>query len=277
MKVDMHIHTQASDGSWSSEELLQKVIEGGIHLFAVTDHDTVTGLEYFFKKQQRDNVFFLPGVEICTTYNKQSYHILGYGITPYADELLKLLRHNTVLLEEKDDECINRLIKDGLPLDFEEYRQYQYERSRGGWKSLNFLIDKQLCTGVGDFFTRLFTVEKGITFPEFPSPATVISAIYAAGGIPVLAHPGSTFHGTDLEETLNFFAHQDIQGIECFHPSHDEETTKRALQWCRQKQMLITGGSDCHGTFVPGRYLGKPELVLEMLQLGSLVDKLVKI
>ncbi len=275
MRVDMHIHTQASDGSWSPQEVIENILEQDIRLFAVTDHDTVAGLSEFLSMKPVNGLAFLPGVEICSTYGGQSYHILGYGINPASEGLLKILRHNTKLLEDKDDECIQKLIAEGMTLDFNEYCQYEHDRKQGGWKALNFLIDKGMCTGVGDFFARLFTKEKGISFPEFPKPAEVINAILSSGGIPILAHPGSDFHGMVLEETLDFFAHQDIQGIECFHPSHDDVTTKRAIAWCKEKGMLITGGSDCHGSFVPGRALGNPVIMLEHLHLGGIMEKVV--
>jgi predicted metal-dependent phosphoesterase TrpH len=163
------------------------------------------------------------GVEISVTLAGHLFHILGYGIDPEGEALQRILAANTALMEEVDHDSIKRLAADGFPIDYGEFCAYDHDPGRGGWKSLSYLIDKGLCTGVGDFFSELFNAKRGIVFPEFPHPAAAIAAIKEAGGVPVLAHPGSEFHGPALEETMDMFAAQDIEGVECFHPA----TTRR--------------------------------------------------
>lgn len=90
--------------------------------------------------------------------------------------------------------------------------------------------------------------------------------------MPVIAHPGSAFHGNDLEETLNYFGREDIEGVECYHPSHKPETIRDALAWCKRHGKLITGGSDCHGDFLPNRKLGFPEVSMDELELGKILS-----
>ncbi|MGI6091682.1 MAG: PHP domain-containing protein [Negativicutes bacterium] len=270
MRVDLHIHTTASDGNWRPEVLVNQVKSAGIGLFAVTDHDTTANINETSALAAAAGLNFLPGVEICTTINNQSFHILGYGIDADNAALNKLLRYNTALMEDVDQQSVKKLIKDGLAIDYDEYCQYRHNPERGGWKALNFLIDKGFCRDINDFFANLFTKERGITFPDFPPPSVAIAAIKGAGGVPVLAHPGSGFHGSTLEETLDFFVREDIQGVECYHPCHDENTTKRAVEWCKQRNLIITGGSDCHGSFFKDRCLGRPEIYLEQLNLGIL-------
>lgn len=276
MRVDLHIHTTASDGDWGPEQLVDEVKKAGIGLFSVTDHDTIANLRMTAALAIEANLLFLPGVEICSTIKDQSFHILGYGIDGDNDVLGKLLRHNTCLMEEIDHESIKKLIGSGLAINYDEYCAYQHDPARGGWKSLNFLIDKGFCQDINEFFAHLFTKERGISFPEFPHPSEAIAAVRAAGGLSVLAHPGSGFHGSTLEETLDFFEREDIQGVECYHPCHNPNTTQQAVQWCNKRGLLITGGSDCHGGFVEGRYLGNPGLGLEQLRLGRLLDLLTR-
>lgn len=270
MRVDLHMHTTASDGSWTPEQLMQEIVRAGIDLFAITDHDTIVNVDEMQRLAQVAGVAFIPGVEVCTTHNGKSFHILGYGINPHARSLQKLLRFNMDLMENLDHDSIKKLIQQGVPIAYHDYLTYENNPSRGGWKSLNFLIDQGLCTGVQDFFARYFTAERGISFPIFQEPAVVIDAISAAGGVAILAHPGSEFHGASLEETLRFFLDQDIQGIECYHPGHDATDTRLAYEWCITHNRLITGGSDCHGEFVSSRQLGQPEIRLEQLRLGKL-------
>ena len=274
IKTDLHIHTTASDGSWSPIQLMEAVRKAEIQLFSITDHDSVDNVPEVTGLAKEYGVAFLPGVEICSTHLGKQFHILGYGIDCQSPVLQKLLQHNMRLMEEADRRCIRQLISQGMKtVDYEEYLAYRHKPERGGWKSLNYLVDKGLCHGVGDFFGRLFTPEKGIRFPEFPRPDEVISAIHAACGVAVLAHPGSEFHGAVLEETLEYFLSEAIDGVECFHPGHDRETTATAKAWCRKRGLLVTGGSDCHGSFVPGRRLGQPEIDLAELNLGSLLQK----
>lgn len=274
MRVDLHIHTTASDGSWTPEKLVAEVHKAGIGLFAVTDHDTVKNITPVRQLAAEAGIAFLSGVEISTTVGGRSFHILGYGVDPGAEDLQSILRHNTELLERVDHDSIRKLIADGYNIDYEEYCSYRHDPARGGWKSLSFLIDKGFCRDVQDFFGNLFTPEKGLAFPVYLPPGEVIGAIKAAGGTAVLAHPGSDFHGPALEETLDYFGHEDIAGIECFHPGHDDATIRRVVAWCRKNDLLITGGSDCHGNFVPQRRLGVPFVQLAQLQLGALTERI---
>ncbi|MCX7781308.1 MAG: PHP domain-containing protein [Negativicutes bacterium] len=270
MRADLHIHTAASDGSWTASELILKLKTAAIKLFAVTDHDSTANLAETAALAKDAGLCFIPGVEVCSTLKGHTFHILGYGIDPEAPGLKRLLRHNTALMEEADQASIRKLIAAGFRIDYDEYLAYQHNPARGGWKSLSFLTDKGFCRDINDFFANLFTPERGICFPEFPAPGEVISVIKEAGGAPVLAHPGSDFHGPALEETLTFFAREEIAGIECFHPGHDEQTALRAAAWCRRRGLLITGGSDCHGGFVPERRLGIPFITAADLELGEL-------
>ena len=270
MKVDLHIHTTASDGSWTPTELIDQIRLAGIGLFAVTDHDSVGGLAETAALAREVGLRFIPGVEICSTLYGRCFHILGYGIDAGAPDLLRLLRHNTEMMEQADEDSIRKLIAQGLPIDYEEYQAYHHDLARGGWKSLNYLTDKRLCADVKEFFSKLFTVERGIVFPRFPPPREVIAVIHAAGGKAVLAHPGSEFHGTMLEQTLDCLAEEAIDGVECYHPSHDAVTSRRAFEWCERHGLIATGGSDCHGVFVPDRRLAIPEIRLEQLMLDGL-------
>lgn len=271
MKVDLHIHTTASDGSWTPRELIKEVIAAGIGLFAVTDHDSIDNLAETQQRADAAGLLFVPGVEICSTLRGQQFHLLGYGFDPASSELAGLLKKNTELMEHADEASIRKLIAHGLPIDYEEYQVYRHDPKRGGWKTLSYLTDKGLCADVKGFFADLFCSERGIAFPDFPPPREVIAAIHAAGGKAVLAHPGSKFHGSQLEETLDYFAAEAIDGIECFHPCHDNDVSIQALTWCKRHGLLITGGSDCHGAFVPERRLGQPDLDLEKLYLGNLL------
>ena len=176
-KVDLHIHSTASDGTWTPQDLVNAAQGAGLGIIAVTDHDSTANVCETVRCAKEAGITCIPGVEICSTKDGISFHILGYGIDTANKPLQELLAHNTHLLEQKDDDSVQLLIKQGWPLDFEEFKNYAYDRRRGGWKSLAYLIDKGLCTGVNDFFKRIFTAEHNLGFPEFPSIREVIDAI----------------------------------------------------------------------------------------------------
>ena len=214
---------------------------------------------------------FIPGAEICSTKDDFCFHILGYGIDVTNKRLLDLLEHNERLLNSKDDESIKMLIERGWLLDFEEFLRYDYDRRRGGWKALAFLQDKGLCGDVNDFFSRIFTKEHDLGFPVFPSIKEVVDAIHAAGGVALCAHAASSFHGPGLAATLLELAKEDFDGFECYHSGHSREDTAALLTYCRQHQLLVSGGSDCHGSFVPSRALGRPVIDSSDLNLPGLL------
>ena len=270
-QVDLHIHSTASDGTWTPPEVVAAALAAGLGAIAVTDHDSVANVAATHELAVAAELKFIPGAEICSTKDDFCFHILGYGIDVTNKRLLDLLEHNERLLNSKDDESIKMLIERGWPLDFEEFLRYDYDRRRGGWKALAFLQDKGLCGDVNDFFSRIFTKEHDLGFPVFPSIKEVVDAIHAAGGVALCAHAASSFHGPGLAATLLELAKEDFDGFECYHSGHSKEDTAALLTYCRQHQLLVSGGSDCHGSFVPSRALGRPVIDSSDLNLPGLL------
>jgi predicted metal-dependent phosphoesterase TrpH len=139
-------------------------------------------------------------------------------------------------------------------------------------QSLNFLIDRGLCTGPRDYFDKL-VAPLPTEWPAFPHPADAIAVIREAGGAPILAHPGASMRRMGISgETLRPFLDFGIAGLECYACYHDEATTRLFVDWCDRHGLLITGGSDSHGGFV-GRELGVPVVDIADLRLGELAER----
>ena len=272
MIVDLHIHTDASDGCDSPKTLLNKIQARGIGLFAVCDHDSIANVYEVQQLGRAAGLEVLSGVEICASVHKESFHILGYNFDLENKALLELLQHNQQLLTTKDEDTIKILKSLGWAVEFEEYQAFERPLNQGGWKTLNYLQAKGLCTGVADFFERIFTTQNGLSFPTFLNPSEVISVIHGAGGAAVLAHAGSSFHGQGLQRALDIFATQKLDGFECYHPEHSVRDTQFLLEHCQREELLITAGSDYHGDFVPSRHLAEPEIELTALNLQGLRD-----
>ena len=271
IRTDLHIHTQASDGTWTPRELVEQVRKKNLGLFAVTDHESVASVAETEALAQAAGIKFLRGVEISTTTEDMCFHVLGYGIDVGNQELLSLLAHNERLLLQKDEDSVELLQSKGWPISLEDYHNFHFEHSKGGFKALQYLISKGLCRDVNDFFGRIFTLENNLGFPTFPSIEEAIAAIHAAGGLAFLAHAASSFHGPGLAATLHYLSDKNFDGFECYHTSHSKEDTAGLLEYCRRHHKLISGGSDCHGDFATQRVLGRPEIYLEDLNLGGLL------
>lgn len=265
--VDLHIHSSASDGTWTPEELVAAAVKKGLGLIAVTDHDKITNVAAVRKLALANNLHFVNGVEVCSTKNGLQFHILGYGIDENNKTLQELIDNNNHLLLDVDDECIAILEKEGWPVSINEFKNYSYDRRRGGWAALAYLIDKKLCTGVNDFFQNVFTKERGLSFPVFPSVGEVISVIHKAGGIAVCAHAASGFHTKDVQQNLSILQEENLDGFECYHSGHTPTDTEFLLRYCQSHNLFITAGSDCHGNFVPGRLLGVPRVQYSQIRL----------
>lgn len=270
VKVDLHMHTTASDGTWKPSQLVDKIIEAGIGLFAVTDHDNTQNLAETAVIAREKNLMFIPGVEINVSYKEKNYHILGLGINAENKELQKLLKRNRDLMTDLDYKCIKLIEKKYTNISKEGYDSYVNPDERGGWKSLNYFIDEGLCSSYKDF-QKLF--DNGTTSfgrIEFPSPNEAINAISMAGGAAILAHPGAEFYDKDYKSIISVMLAEGIKGIECFHPNNSPEITEYCLKICKENNLLITGGSDCHGDYLPNRCLGLPNIELSQLKLDDI-------
>ena len=271
IRVDLHLHTTASDGRWPPQQLIDEVKQAGIGLFAVTDHDALGSLAETATRVRGTGLRFLPGVEVSARLNGQLYHLLGYGFEPTDPDLVALIEANNARLLRGSDDAVRLLAEVGYPVSLEEYATYTWDRRRGGWKGLNFLIDQGLCRDVHGYFNELFGGELIHPEPEYPPPEEVIAVIHQAGGTVVLAHPGAPFYNGLDEGRLDELVKMGVAGLECYSFHHDAAVTRWFLEYCYHRDLLITGGSDCHGGFA-GRALGVPPVCVSDLRLGGLLE-----
>jgi predicted metal-dependent phosphoesterase TrpH len=274
MRADLHIHTTASDGRWPPEQLISEIRAHSIGFFAITDHDTIDNVEQVETLARGSGLAFLRGVEVSTWLDEHYVHILAYGFDSSNAALLALLHQNRRKIIQSNQEAIHKLIARGFPIDPEDFETYEYDRTRGGWKALNFLIDRGFCTGVSSYWN--LGIGSSSVHRTFPHPAKAIAAIREAGGVPILAHPGATWtgNGNVNEAALGPLLDAGIAGIECYHRHNDEATTQFCLDWCARHELITTVGSDCHGGLVD-RELGFPAVDTADLTLGELEDRII--
>lgn len=270
LRADLHIHTTASDSRWTPRQVVEGCLAEGIGLLAVTDHDTADAVLETEALALDAGLAFLRGVEVSTIAQGLVLHILGYGIDPRDPLLVGVLRDNDRKLRATDDGDIRALIALGYDIDYADYLSYTYDRTRGGFKSLNYCIDLGISADAYDFFGRI-RAQLNHAWPDFAHPREAVHAIRGAGGVPVLAHPGASLKdaGGVTEESLASLLDLGIAGIECYSQYHDAPAAALCVDFCWSHDLLITGGSDYHGGFV-GRQLGVPVVDTGMLKLGEL-------
>ena len=273
-RADLHLHTTASDGCWTPEQLVEEVRQAGIELFSITDHDSLGSLSVTADLVRGSGLSFLPGVELSACMGSQLYHLLAYGIDPDNPTLNALVQANNSRLQGTSDDAVIMLVEAGFAISLDDYASYVWDRRRGGWKALNFLIDRGFCRDVRSYFDELFVGKLAHPQADFPPPEEVIEAARHAGGVVVLAHPGTRFYNGLGNERLDGLVEMGLSGVECYSMQHDAATTSRFLEYCRSRRLLITGGSDCHGGLVQ-RSLGSPLVYAHDLRLGPLQERLI--
>jgi predicted metal-dependent phosphoesterase TrpH len=274
MRADLHIHTTASDGRWPPERVVAEVEARSIGLFAITDHDTTDSVAPAEALARQVGLAFLRGVEISTWLDGIFFHILAYGFEPHHPALNALIHKSRSQLEWANKETVRRLITAGYPIDMDDYLSYDYERTRGGWKSLNFLVDRGICRDIDDYF-RNPDIQQPFSLCSFPHPAEAIATIREADGVPIVAHPGASLRDVGVTaETLQPLLDFGIAGVECYHRYNDETTTRFCLDWCARHDLITTVGSDCHGGLV-NRELGHPPIDTADLRLGELEERII--
>lgn len=262
--VDMHIHTTASDGTWTVDELLELIIDKNIKVFSVTDHDTIEN-SIKMLDMVPNNICYVIGVEISCRYSGQEYHITAYNFDYKNSKLNELLKFNQAQRGEFNIEVVQYVKEMNMIKDIKDYFSYEYDRRRGGWESLNYLLDKNIVKNLREYFEIIKLMNKRLTFK---TPKEVIETIKEAGGYSFLAHPSGYSKGEKLPfHILKEWRDYGISGIECFSPYlKDIEDARYYVKFCEQNNLMISAGSDCHGKF-NNRTLGVPKVSIDEIKL----------
>lgn len=262
-RIDMHIHTIASDGSWDVEQLIEQVKAKGLGVFAVSDHDTVASVLAAKLLAKREGIVCVPAVEVSCFENGKEYHILGYGYDPEDLDLQEYLLHDQRALIKRDEAIIDLLAKEGHPVSKEEFLKFRDNPRLGGFPGLNYLRSKGLCQKSGDFSV----FKKTVNIPRkyrLRSVKYCIEKLHNSGAVVILAHPSYHYREDVMpKRKLDYFRRLGIDGIECYssynpHPFQNDYYKS----YCQAHGLLISGGSDCHGPYIPTRHLGEPKVTL---------------
>ena len=247
--IDLHVHTTASDGQYTPTQLIQKAAEHNIKVIAITDHDTVNGLEEAKLAGEQFGVTVIPGIELNINGSPGEFHLLGLNITNVSASMKEVLQNVIKNREERNKRIITKMQTDGVDITFEELTARFPNTIIGRPHFASILVEKKVVKTRQQAFDMYlakgkpwYTERTGTNLDE------AIVAIKESKGIPVIAHPMSLYLSWGkLPEMLKQYYEQGVMGIEAFHPGARVTECLRLQELGKQIGFIITGGSDFHG------------------------------
>lgn len=272
--ADLHIHSYYSDGTMSPEDILSLALTKGVSLLAITDHNMLDGSLELQRLCSNYDIQYLPAVELDSLDNGINIHILGYGMKLLDKEFCSFVKKNRIMLEDVSIKLIEKMQVDFDCITLSDYSKYSYDRKKGGWKALHYFCEKGLTKSLKEglkFYPKYRCLNDSV---EFPSVSAVAQYIHNAGGKAILAHPGEVIEEMDIsyfKEKILRLINFGLDGIECYYPSHTSDITNVCLEICKDRDLLITAGSDCHGEF-GGTEVGEMNITIGQLNLGDILS-----
>lgn len=263
--ADLHLHTLFSDGTYSAQELIAQATRHGLSAIAVVDHDTVGGIESAANAAEGKGIEVLPGIELTSEYDGLEIHILGYLIDYKRADLLErldFLRNNRI---ERVYKIVARLEDMGVRLDVQSIFDLAKNGSVGRLHVARAMLKEGLVDSVQEAFRRYIGDKCPAYIAGFRfSPQEAIEVIKDTGGIPVLAHP----YILGRDDLIPQFVNCGLMGLEVYYPEHSQSMVNFYLDIAKKFNLLVTGGSDCHG-------YAKAEIQIGSVKIPyALVDKL---
>lgn len=242
-RADLHVHSAHSDGLRTVPELVRLAQETGLVAIALTDHDTVAGVEEIIEEAGSAGIEVVPGVELSTNYKGCDLHLLGYFVDHRDRAFLDALEEFRRERQKRAERIVGRLADLGVPLDWEDVLA-----SGGGTLGRPHIARALVARGVVGEVEEAFQLYLGPGKPGYVErykfdTLEAIRMVREAGGLAVLAHPGIARQPALVEE----LAAGELDGLEVHHPRNDPEAVDRLGRLVRENRLLATGGSDYHG------------------------------
>lgn len=248
--IDLHTHTSASDGQYTPRDLIKKAKEEGISVLAISDHDTVTGLEEGRNAAREAGIEFINGIEINIQWTHGEFHLLGLGLKDEIHEdLADIIKKLSTARRDRNIKIVQKMNEAGIEVTIEELENMYQTKSLGRPHLADFLVQRKIVRHKQDAFdkylahSRPFYVEK-----EGADLDMAVDAIIASGGVPVIAHPLSLYLSwSKLEPVLRDIKKRGVKGLEAWHPGARENDCKRLEAMAREIGFFVSAGSDFHG------------------------------
>jgi predicted metal-dependent phosphoesterase TrpH len=245
VRLDLHIHTTASDGSWSPEAVVRGAAAGGLDVIAITDHDTCAAVSAAQEASRSENLQVIPGIEVSSTHDRHDVHVLGYFVDPGAAAIVAHAERAVRRREERMREMLERLGGLGIEVAFSAVEDAAGpDRVVIGRPHLaQALVADGHATSVWDAFDRLIGDDAEAFVPtHLLDPVGAVELVLAGGGIPVWAHPPAEL----VDGLLPVLKAAGLRGMEVYRPRNKRTEVLRLESICRTAGLLMTGGSDWH-------------------------------
>ncbi len=255
ISIDLHSHTTYSDGTMTPKELIAKAVEEKCEYISITDHDNFDHVSHI--GMVPEGLTYIPGVEISAEY-KGTLHILGYGFHPDHEGLKTSLTFLQEARRKRNETMLKKMAKEGFHITMDEL----LEEAKGGMIGrphfANLMLAKGYVTSYQEAFDKYLAKGQPLYMDKQRlAPKDAIRLILDAGGIPVIAHPYQTkLKGEELEALIAELKSYGLMGIEAYYSKHSKEEQKEYLRYAKKYDLLVTAGSDFHGSIKPDIELG---------------------
>ena len=271
--IDLHTHTTHSDGSATPQELIELARSKGARAVAITDHDTVAAIVDAREAAAGCGIEFVAGIEISAEYSPGTMHILGYCIDERSLVLAEKLNRLKIARETRNPQIAGRLQSLGFDVDYSEVARLAGNEVVGRPHFARVMVQKGYASSIQDAFDR-FLKKDAAAYVEKArlTPADSIALIHQAGGVAVLAHPYQLNLSSykEAEELIGQLAQLGLDGLEAVYSRHDAAQRTRYAEIASRHGLLVTGGSDYHGSYKPDieivTGLGDLEVPYELLE-----------
>ena len=245
-RVDLHVHSTASDGKLSPEAVVAKAAGLGLKVLALTDHDSIEGIVPALKAAEDfPELKVIPGVEISTDIPEGQAHVLGYYIDFHGHELQAALERFRNSRERRARGMVDKLAGLGIDIDWERVKEIAGDGAVGRPHIARAMLEKDHINTFGEAFDK-YIGQDGPAYVERDkmTPAEAVKLIIQGRGLPVLAHP---FTVINPEKLIGELKEAGLIGIEAYYKDYSLNETKTLLVWADKYNLIVTGGTDYHG------------------------------
>ena len=261
--ADLHVHTSHSDGTYTPAQLVKEGIKRGISALAIVDHDTTSALAEALAEAEDTDLEIIPGIELTAQQDNQEIHILGYFLDFRNKELLSKLKLVQLNRIERVYKIIENLEGMGLKLNPDTVFSISGRATVGRMHIARALVKDGLVGSTAEAFRKYigdrspaYVLGFRLSVPE------AIKLIQASGGVAVLAHPYMLHNDALIAEFAGF----GLEGIEAYYPEHSQAMVNFYLDLAKKLNLLVTGGTDFHGSAKPQIKLGMIKIPLELVE-----------
>jgi len=248
--IDLHTHTNFSDGTDSPTQLINKALAAGISVIGLTDHDSVSGWQEA-TAALRPGISLVPGAEIsCQTLDGISVHILGLLFDSQNVELMKTMEETRMNRHGRMAKIIARINEAGIDITMDDVLEQLADGATLGRPHLaDALVKKGVVASRDEAFTQMLHNKSKYYVSHYsPTPEVAIKLIKDAGGVSVIAHPMASHRGRTISsETFGSLIKAGLDGIEVDHRDHSPEEKNQLIELARDNNLVMTGASDYHG------------------------------